>query len=609
MTDALKHFEEIVEDLGPFDGVVGFSQGAALATSYMYDQKTRHGVVPFKFALLFSTVCAFVPDSDFSRDEIEGLGARGIKVTNKSDTSASLSSRERVLYDSLVNIIKPLRDGHALLPDIDLEMYFSNSTTTPRLLVPELLGEKISIPTLHMHGKRDAEFMRSMSLMARGLYDNKMMKTLEHSGTHHPPQKDSEVRTAVRAMEWVIAQSPLAVNSSTPLPAGVQPFRVDLSAGVPDMLAKVRNTALPEEPQYPGVGSTKGIDLAVLNSLRDQWLNDFDWNREQEYLNSFDHFTTVIEGLTLHFIHHKSEDPDAIPILLSHGWPGSFMEFLPVVQELTQASRTSLGKAVSFNVVVPSLPGFDFSEDLPGGWTLDDTARIFNTLMTEVLGYETYAAHGTSNGAILTYTLYDQYNTSTRAAHFPLMPFYPTTIEELRDRKITLSPLEQAIFERSSDWSLNGTGYFLTHIYKPSTIGLGLYDNPLGQLAWMGEKLLDWADPNAGKAAPSLLTHNEILRSVSLTYLTRSFMSSIYVYAQDTDLPYVKYVLDRARTDAPMFVTFFRYSIGFWPEQILRILGNLVQYRLHETGGFFAGLENPPAFVNDLRDIGDHWPN
>lgn len=292
----------------------------------------------------------------------------------------------------------------------------------------------------------------------------------------------ASIAVAAAALAKGVSAAPLsAVNSS------VQPFEINLSAGVPYMLEKIRTTELPVMPQYPGVAGSKGIDLTVLEALRDQWLNEFDWEKEQEYLNryvspahsmqqsplvtnvnSFNHYTTVIEGLQIHFVHHKSEDPDAIPIILNHGWPGSFQEFLPMIEPLTQPASSSSGKPVSFNVVIPSLPGFAFSGSPPGNWTMDDTTRVFNTLMTEVLGYSTYAAHGTSNGAILTFNMYDQYNSSTRAAHFPLLPFYPTTTEELQRREIELSPLEQAIHERSNEWSNHGTGYFLMHIYKVS---------------------------------------------------------------------------------------------------------------------------------------------
>lgn len=146
------------------------------------------------------------------------------------------------------------------------------------------------------------------------------------------------------------------------------------------------------------------------------------------------------------------------------------MEFLPVIEPLTQQATTESGQKVSFHVVIPSLPGFAFSPSPPGNWSLDDTARVYNTLMTEVLGYQQYAVHGTSNGAILSFTLYDEYNTTARAAHFPLMPFYSTTPDELSLRHITLSPMEQAIHERSMEWTDKGTGYFLMHIYRVSGI-------------------------------------------------------------------------------------------------------------------------------------------
>ncbi|KAL8746067.1 MAG: hypothetical protein Q9184_007794 [Pyrenodesmia sp. 2 TL-2023] len=372
------------------------------------------------------------------------------------------------------------------------------------------------------------------------------------------------------------------------------------------MVELINDTKLPEKPQYPNIGASEGIDLDVLKGLREEWLNEFDWEKEQTYLNTFNHSTVTIEGLTIHFVHKVSQDPDAIPLLLTHGWPGSFMEFLPVIDPLTQMAKTSTGKPVSFNVVVPSLPGIAFSTSAPGNWTLEDTARVFSTLMTDVLGYKTFAAHGTSNGAVLTFSLYDKFNTTTRAAHFPLLPFYSSTPEEIAALEIELSPLEQFEHERAMNWTFNGTSYSSVQILRPNTISLALYDKPVGQLAWMGEKWIDWADVRAGES-PSVLTHNEILRSISLYYLTDSFMPSVYIYAQEPQFPYIEGIYRRARTDAPMLVSYFKYVIGFWPEDVLRMMGNLVSYRNHEFGGFFAGLENPPDLVDDLREIRDHW--
>lgn len=198
--------------------------------------------------------------------------------------------------------------------------------------------------------------------------------------------------------------------------------------------------------------------------------------REIHYTNSndfsFKHFTANIEGLTIHFIHEKSKDPNAIPLILNHGWPGSFLEFTPIIKQLTQTAKTSTGKSVSFNVVVPSLPGFAFSSSPPGNWTLDDTARVYNTLMTQVLGYKTFAAHGTSHGAPVTFTLYDVFNTSTRAAHLVFIPFLPTPMEQIAAMNITLSPLEQFELKRSTDWGTTGLAYFLEHTTRVSDTGV-----------------------------------------------------------------------------------------------------------------------------------------
>ncbi|KAL8881090.1 MAG: hypothetical protein Q9198_001634 [Flavoplaca austrocitrina] len=327
----------------------------------------------------------------------------------------------------------------------------------------------------------------------------------------------------------------------------------------------IKNTQLPEEPQYPGVEPFYGIDLEVLKSLRENWLNTFDWEKEQASLNSFEHFTATIEGLTIHFVHKTSNDPDAIPLLLTHGWPGSFLEFLPVIDPLT-----STEKPVSFHVVVPSLPGVAFSTSPPGNWTLADSARVFNTLMTEVLGYKTFSVHGTSIGGFLTYTLYDQFNTTVRAIHCPVVPFYCTTSEEIAAREITLSPLEQFEHERAMDWTYNGTSYVFMHIYKvgkltplrrkkslphaqPNTLGLSLYDSPVGQLAWMAEKWIDYPE-----------------------------------------LPFKEGIYRKARTDAPMLVSLFKYTVGFWPEDVLRMMGNLERYRV-ETARKRSLDEEDPA--------------
>ncbi|KAJ5658458.1 alpha/beta-hydrolase [Penicillium longicatenatum] len=141
----------------------------------------------------------------------------------------------------------------------------------------------------------------------------------------------------------------------------LRPFKIDLSDRVPRMVRQIREARLPEAPVYTDTGTSAGITLSDLKSLQQQWLTSFDWNKEQISLNKFSHYTVKIEDLTVHFIHQKSGAADAIPLLLIHGWPGSFLEFIPLIDDLSQTGATKSGKRVSFDVIVPSLPGFAFS--------------------------------------------------------------------------------------------------------------------------------------------------------------------------------------------------------------------------------------------------------
>ncbi|KAJ6594431.1 Alpha/Beta hydrolase protein [Mycena capillaripes] len=385
----------------------------------------------------------------------------------------------------------------------------------------------------------------------------------------------------------------------------VKPFKIDLTSEIPRLKSLVNNSRLPAKALYPDGGSgEKGIELDVLRELRADWLTSFDWELQQAELNQFKQFTAVIEGQTVHFVHEKSADPDAIPVMLLHGWPGSFQEFLPVIKPLTHSSKSASGKKVSYNVVVPSLPGFVFSSAPPANWTVDDTARIFNTLMTEALGYSTYAVHGTDWGCGVAYSMYESFNTTVRAAHLVFLPFFPPSAQDLAANNITLSDIQKVTQQRNIEWNTTGLGYFLEQTTKPNDIGLALYDNPVGQLVWIGGKFKLWSDPRAG-TPPSVLNNTAILTSVSLYYLTESFLSSVWIYAQNPNG--FKSAYTPAPTDAPLLFSQYEYNVGFWPEEYVAKVGNLVSYKVHEFGGHFAGLDNPPALIEDIRDIGSYF--
>ncbi|KAI1127060.1 Alpha/Beta hydrolase protein [Nemania abortiva] len=391
----------------------------------------------------------------------------------------------------------------------------------------------------------------------------------------------------------------------------VEPFEINLSDRVPRMLDLIRNTKLPSAELVAAVDSTNqslstGIPLQTLKDLQEEWVNGFDWDKEQASINKLNNFIVNIEGIDVHFVHEVSGNSNAIPIILLHGWPGSFLEFTPLIDLLAPKNATAAN--TTFDVVIPSLPGYGFSSPTPSkDWDAHDTARVFNTLMTQVLGYERYAVHGTDWGSDVGYSMYDQFNTTVRATHLIFLPFGPPTPAEIASRNITLSPGEVVTEKRGVDWETLGNGYFIEQATKPNTIGLSLYDNPVGQLAWIGEKFMGWSDPRQG-TGPSILTHNEILLGVSLYYLTESFVSSVYIYNQNpTGFVQTDYSDAKAHNDAPLLFTTFKYNIAFWPKEYVAAVGNLVSYKFRDFGGHFPGLDNPTGLAEDIRDIGKYW--
>jgi pimeloyl-ACP methyl ester carboxylesterase len=382
----------------------------------------------------------------------------------------------------------------------------------------------------------------------------------------------------------------------------VKPFTINLSPSRMESL--VNNTHLPAQPEYPGLGNTFGMDLDVLKSLQTTWTSNYSWTVEQAKFNKFQQFTTTIEGLDIHFIHQKSGLNDSIPLILNHGWPGTFQDFFPLIPGLTSASKTPHGKNVSFDVVIPSLPGFTFSSAPPQNWTLQDTARVFNTLMTDVLGYDTYAAFGTDWGCVIAYTLYSNYTTSMRALALDYLPFFPLTQDQLAADGITLDSFGELAYEIYEHALATGTGYFVEQNTEPNTIGLALYDNPVGQLAWIAAKIIEWSDPRAGTNG-SLITPETTLNTVSLYYLTQSFVSSVFTYAQNPNGFQTTY--SKADTDAPLLFSAFQYNNQYWPPEVVAMVGNLVSYTEHDFGGHFSGLDNPSGLLSDLVKIGDYF--
>ncbi|KAF8516433.1 Alpha/Beta hydrolase protein [Hysterangium stoloniferum] len=380
----------------------------------------------------------------------------------------------------------------------------------------------------------------------------------------------------------------------------VRPFDADLTRDAPRMLRLVKDTRLPPTlSALMTVSSTDpGVDAQWIRKLKKEWIHGFDWNERQEYINSFNHFKVEIEGLDIHFIHAKStaaSTSDVIPIILTHGWPGSFLEFLPVVQTLTQLTTLPSGRNISFDVIIPSLPGFAYSSPPPPVWTVNDTARVWNTLMTDVLKYTSgYSIAGTDWGALVNWCLLNEYPLA-KAAHFNFLAIVPPSIESLIALGAEVNDFERLGLENAGIFFHTGIAYFNVHQTRPWTLGLALSDNPMGQLSWIAEKYRDWSDP-------SRVDITYILTTVSLYYLTGSFPTSLYIYAQNSGFSPGDV---KAITPKPFGYSSFQWEGIFsrHPKSFIDALGNLTYYKEHYHGGHFAPSEVPAVYGEDIIEM------
>ncbi|EKM57892.1 uncharacterized protein PHACADRAFT_139325 [Phanerochaete carnosa HHB-10118-sp] len=388
-------------------------------------------------------------------------------------------------------------------------------------------------------------------------------------------------------------------------PAIPRPFRINiLVEEVERMKRLIADTRLPDRPAVDGMSWDYGVDLPWLKSLRDKWLFDFDWKVVEEKMNTFAHFTVPIEGVTVHFMHQKSTRADAIPLIMLHGWPGSFWEFHRIIPLLTDPPADQ----PAFHVVAPSLPGFCFSSAPPRKeWTMADNARIFDHLMTGVLGYSSYMAEAGDWGALVCLNLGSDKYPACKALEFTSCPARPTFGALLTAplfllptswRKWVYSKIysEDELFDlgRASHFMTNGSGYFIQQMTRPLTIGYAVNDSPVGILAWIGDKYHDLVDPDIFPEAADF-----ILTTVSLYFLTQSFMTAALPYAENT-----KSFGERKAISKPFGNSRFPFDVNNFPASWIRAQHpKLVFTRSHQQGGHFPGYEVPDLLAEDIRAV------
>jgi epoxide hydrolase len=334
----------------------------------------------------------------------------------------------------------------------------------------------------------------------------------------------------------------------------------------------------------------QGVPLAQLRALVEYWRTDYDWRRCEATLNSFAQYRAEIDGLGIHFLHIRSRHADALPVIITHGWPGSVIEFFKIIGPLTNPTAHGGHAQDAFHVIAPSLPGFGFSDKpVARGWNSARIARAWAELMSR-LGYDRYVAQGGDWGSVVTTVMARQRPAGLAAIHLN-MPFVipdPIPTEGL-------SAEEQRAVDGYQRFLSDGFGYFLLQATRPQTIGYALTDSPVGQAAWIYEKFHAWTD-NDGDPEDAL-TRDEMLDTVTLYWLTETAASSARMYLENADV-----TGDPPVIEMPVGCSIFPREIvpapRSWAE---RVYPNLIHWNELDRGGHFAAFEQPALFTQELR--------
>jgi pimeloyl-ACP methyl ester carboxylesterase len=348
----------------------------------------------------------------------------------------------------------------------------------------------------------------------------------------------------------------------------------------------------------PLEGWTHGTDIDVLRELCAYWLEGYDWRAREEAMNRFQHFRAAVDGIPIHFIHERGSAPRPRPLVLTHGWPGSVVEFLASIEPLAYPERFGGDPADGFDVVVPSLPGYAFSGRPPRPIGPKAAAAIWDRLMREVLGYERYVSQGGDWGGIISAHLGGSHSPARgggcAAVHLNLLAVVPELID-------TNVPEERAYLEdRSGAAQFERSGYMHEHATRPQTLGFGMMDSPVGAAAWILEKFHAWSDLPDGRL-DAVYTKDQLLDNIMLYVATRSFNTATWMYRGS----HLEGHGFRGRIEVPVGYARFPKEIGApVPRGAVERLHNLVRWTDMPRGGHFAAFEQPELFTADLRAFG-----
>jgi pimeloyl-ACP methyl ester carboxylesterase len=376
----------------------------------------------------------------------------------------------------------------------------------------------------------------------------------------------------------------------------VRPFKVQIPPAVlADLRQRLARTRWPDE--IPASAWDYGANLGYMKKLVDYWQNRFNWRVHEDAINRFHHFRAVVDGLGIHFVHERGKGPAPFPIIITHGWPGSFLEMLKLIPLLTDPEEHGADPADAFDVVVPSLPGYGFSDrPTERGVNTWRIAEIWDKLMAG-LGYRRFGAQGGDWGASVSTLLALESPDHVAGLHLNYIP------EELRPYQGVvaddLTRKEQEFLDEVERWAASEGGYSHVQRTRPQTLAYAMNDSPAGLAAWIVEKFRDWSDCD-GKVEKRF-TKDELLTNLTVYWATETFLSAARLYYEAHRAPVQFKRNDRVK--APTAVARFPVEAPFPPRRWVERCYNVQRWTEMPSGGHFPALEEPELLAKDIREF------
>ena len=372
----------------------------------------------------------------------------------------------------------------------------------------------------------------------------------------------------------------------------IRPFQIEVPVETLELIRRqVASYAWHEMPDDGGWAY--GANLEYMKELCAYWLDEFDWRVQEAAINRFAHFIAPVDGIDLHFMHEKGSGPAPMPLIISHGWPGSIVEFLKIIEPLAHPERFGGSSEDAFDVIAPSLPGFGFSGRPPRPIGPRKIARLFDTLMTDVLEYPSYLAQGGDWGGAISSWLGFEHAPACRAIHINIFTMRPPNGPQSREEEAWATQ-----FKRDQ---LMEDGYRTQQATKPQTLSYAMMDSPVGVAAWIIEKFNSWSD-TVGDNIESVYTKDELLTNIMVYLVTKTFNTASWIYYGRREEGGRVLSPDGQRVEVPTAAALFPAELLAWPPRsYAERVYNITRWTEMPRGGHFAALEQPTLLIDDIR--------